>query len=555
MDFTNKVYDYKCSMYECVKRVADEHPLTIAVVYEKKIFTYFDLMNMIDRYASFLGDKLHLVKGDVITISLPNIPQALFLLYAANKLGIICNMVHPFTPYNQLKAILDKVESKYAFLFEQRVAKEIDKYRAIQDKIYICRIEDYLPFFKKLAYHFFMNFKIRRKLGKHWKTKAYKNLYGKIPFKRNSTVVDSDGEGLALLLHSGSTTGEPKTIMIPSRAINFVGFKAQEEINYRSMKKAVGKGMISFLPSFHGFGLGMTMHLPLINGMHTILVPKFSPKAVTKALGFSNAFAICGVPSAYASLVKSEAFSKNLFIRNLEFCFSGGDALNQATIDGWKDIMKNMKGKSRLYTGFGLTETVAAVIVNTDGHHKKGALGYPLAGVEVKIVKENGQIAKTNEIGEICIKSPANMLGYFKDEEATKECMKDGFVYSGDLGYKDEEGFIFFVNRKKRVVKVSGVGVFPSEIEKLVETLPGVDRVVAISMPDPRLQSAIKLIVVSKLYDKEGLSQTIMEACQKYLIKWAVPKAIEYRDELPLTQYGKVNFRKLQEEEDSKYKK
>jgi long-chain acyl-CoA synthetase len=147
------------------------------------------------------------------------------------------------------------------------------------------------------------------------------------------------------------------------------------------------------------------------------------------------------------------------------------------------------------------------------------------------------------------------MIGYFNDEVTTKEAIIDGYLHTGDLGYMDVDGFIFFKQRKKRVVKVSGVGVFPSEIEKLIENVPGVEACSAISIPDDRLNNAIKVFVVAKYFDEEGMRHDIMETCQKYLIRWAVPKEIEFRKELPRTLLGKIDFKTLQKEEDEKRSK
>ena len=144
------------------------------------------------------------------------------------------------------------------------------------------------------------------------------------------------------------------------------------------------------------------------------------------------------------------------------------------------------------------------------------------------------------------------MLGYYQDEEATKACLKDGYLYTGDLGYMDEEDFIFFKQRKKRVVKVSGVAVFPSEVEQLIESMPEVSACAAIRIPDEKLQNSLKVFVVAKYFDETDMKDKILETCRKYLIRWSVPTEIEFRKELPLTMLGKVNFRLLQEEEDKK---
>ena len=536
-------------MYQMIKEMAIAHPNVLAVYYQQRRMTFKQLLNRIDKTAAYLENKLGVREKDVITLALPNIPNVLILFYACNKLGAICNMVHPLTPYNQLKYIIDQTKSKWAFVFEQRVAKEVEKFKEIRDEIFVCRVEDYLPLFQHFGYHFFMNFRIRRKLGKSWRFAGFK--YTK-SFKRkgkHSVEKLNNGKDVAVMLHSGSTTGDPKTIVLSNDNFNFIASCASEE-TCKTPEELIGfGGMLSFLPSFHGFGLGMTMHAPLSNGFASVLLPKFTPKEVVKAMRFTRITCMCGVPTAYEALINDEYFAKCPQLKHLHVAWSGGDSMSVVLQDKWDKIMQEQGSHCKLFEGYGLTESIAAIVVNTYDHNKPNCLGYPLKGVDVEIFSEDGKMLPPNEVGEIAVSAPSNMVSYFKDPNATDAAVKNGFVYTGDLGYKDEDGFIFFSSRKKRVVKVSGVGVFPTEVEHLVETVPGVKLVCAVQIPDARLQAALKLFVVTDYLDKEGLRQDIMHTCRKYLIRWAIPKEIEFRQELPRTQIGKVDFRKLQEEE------
>ena len=529
------------SMYQMIKEMATSHPRVTAMYYQGRTFSFRQFLKLIDECASYLEHKLSIHEKDVITIAQPNIPNALILFYACNKLGAICNMVHPLTPYNQLKYIIDNTRSKWAFVFEQRVAKEVDRFKEIRDICFVTRVEDYLPPIKKLFYHVFMNRKIRKKLAKKWRFEGfnYTKSFKKVNISSSEKL--NNGSDLAVMLHSGSTTGDPKTICLSNDNFNFIASCASEETCIPA-DKLVGYGcMLSFLPSFHGFGLGMTMHAPLANGFGTALVPKFSPKEVSKVISKTRITCICGVPTAYESLLKSKEFISNSHIKDLHVCWSGGDSMSVTLKNKWDEIMRKNGSDCQLFEGYGLTESIAAIVVNTFDHHKPNSLGYPLKGVDIQIFDENNKKLGVNEVGEI-------------DASATDAAVKDGYVYTGDLGYKDEDGFVFFSSRKKRVIKVSGVGVFPTEIEHLVETVPGVKLVCAIGIPDPRLQAAIKLFVVTDLLDKEGLKHDIMETCRKYLIRWANPKEIEFRDDLPRTLIGKVDFKQLQKEEDERRK-
>ena len=525
-----------------------------AIYYQGNKISFKKLNKLINKYSAILQNKLNIKKDDVVIIALPNIPDCIILFLALNRIGAVCNMIHPYTPFNQFKEIMNNTKAKYAFVFEQRVAKEVDKYKDIVDKVYVSRVEDYLPLFKKIFYHCFMNFRIRNKLGKQWRFKGFSYVYKLNIFRKKVLEIKKKRDELSVLLHSGSTTGDPKTICLSNYNFNFLSKHALEYLCV-DQKEVIGKGMLSALPSFHGFGLEWTMLAPLCNGFGSLLVTKFSAESVVDVLKHNKVIAMCGVPTMFETLLKNEKFKTCSQLKYLQVAFCGGDSLPSSVENDFNDVLKNNNSTGRIFEGYGLTESIAAFVVNTKAHYCKGSLGYPGSGVEMGIFDENKNLINTpNVLGEIGVKSPSNMIGYFKDEKASEACMKDGYILSGDLGYINEDGFLFFKQRIKRVIKVSGVGVFPSEVEKLVCSISGVDNACAIRIPDKKLQSALKLFVVTKAFDKEDMRQKIMDTCRKYLIRWSVPKEIEFRDNLPLTMIGKVDFKTLQKEEDEKRK-
>lgn len=544
----------KKTLYEALLDASKDFPNGKAVFYQGKSISFKSLIKRIDRMADILENRLGVKKGDTILIAQPNIPETLVLFYAANKIGAISNLVHPFIPFNQMRNIISRTNTKYAFLFEQRVAKEVEKYRDLSDKIFVTRIEDSLPLVKKVIYHTFYNMHIRRKLGK-WRGKFNGFNYVKDlkPTGKGSSLVNGNEKETAVLLHSGSTTGDPKTICLSSWNMNFLSERACEMLACKP-EEIRGKGMLSVLPSFHGFGLCITMHAPMVNRFATVLMPKFKAKEVVKYMRQTNIASICGVPTMYENLLSYDKFVNSKKLKNLHVCFCGGDTMPVELKHRWDEVMKKAGSSCQIFEGYGLTEAVCVNAVNTFDNNREGSFGKAISGVTFRVVDQQGNEVKRGEIGEITLKSEATMNGYYKDEENTKLAIKDGWLYTGDLGYMDEDDFIFFKQRKKRVVKVSGVGVFPTEVERLVETVPGVKACCAVRIPDKRLQSALKIFVVASYFDEEGMKEQIMDTCRKYLIRWALPKEIEFRKELPLTQLGKVDFRKLQEEEDSKRK-
>ena len=542
------------TMYQALKAAANKYPRDLALYYQGTKISFKALLKRIDETADILVNTLNIKPNDVVMISQPNIPETVILFYAVNKIGAISNLIHPFTPFNQVKVIMEKTNTKVAFLFEQRIAKEVEKYREIADKVLVTRIEDDLPFFKKAFYHLFLNRQIAKKLGKFKSDTIFKGFnysYKLKPSKKKDVKVSTDNKRCSVLLPSGSTTGKPKTICLNDRAFNYIAMHSDAFMNL-SKKQLRGHKMLSVLPSFHGFGLCMTMHAPLVNGFASILIPKFKASCVVKTMNKIKPTCICGVPTLYEKLLAEPSFIKSKSLKYLHCCFCGGDVLPKELIDRFNEIMKQADSKCRLFQGYGLTEAIAVNCVNTFKANKDGSLGKPIPGSTFKIVDDSGKELPKNQIGEIIIKSAAIMIGYYQDDNATNECLKNGYLYTGDYGYMDEDGYIYFKQRKKRVVKVSGVAVFPSEVDQLIESIPEVSACAAISIPDVKLQNSIKVLVVAKYFDEEAMKDKILETCRKYLIKWSVPTEIEFRESLPLTMLGKVDFNTLQEEENKK---
>lgn len=540
------------SMYQVVEYQTKKHPNRMAVHYQGTNISFKRFLRRTDRMADILVNRLGVKRNDVVLVAQPNIPDTLVLIYALNKIGAVANLVHPFTPFNQIRSIMLNTNTKIAFLFEQRVAKEVEQYREIADKIYVTRIEDDLPLIKKAMYHTFMNRDIRKKLGKfRGSFKGFNYVKDLKPTGKGAEVVTGKQKELSVLLHSGSTTGDPKTIRLNDYAFNFI-VKSAKKFICLDPEDLKCKAMLSVLPSFHGFGFCMTMHQPLAIGCGVVLVPKYSAKEVCKTMKKAPWSLACVVPTMLENLLKSEEFRNHKGLKNIRVIFSGGDYLPPAVRDDFNGIMESRGYEGRVMEGYGLTEAIAVNTINTLEEHRDGSIGKAIPGVTVKILDEDCNEVPLGEIGEICLTGGANMLGYFKNEAATEEAMKGGYIHTGDLGTMDEDGFVFYKSRKKRVIKVSGVGVFPSEIENLVAHIPGVKASCAIEIPDARLQHAVKLFVIADYFDEVGMRNTIIETCRKYLIRWSIPKEIEFVNELPKTLLGKIDFKKLQADEDAK---
>ena len=533
------------TLYQAYKVGAERAPKETAIYYFNGKLSFSKLLEKIDEMAAILQNQFLIKKGETVLVSLPNIPQTIILFYAINKIGAICNMVHPNSPCEVMQKYYDDAESKLAFLFDQKVYKELIDYRKFNGHIVVCQAESFLPHYQKRAY----------KIKNSWATKMLRKekkffFYDDLKrIKIDGTEIPIPKEETSVLLHSASTTGESKTICLSARSFNFTASRTPEFM-CMNPEDFIGKSLVSILPSFHGFGLCMTMHAPLVNSFGVVLIPKFSPKLVSKMMDkCKNVICICGVPTVFKALLNEKSFTKNKHLKVLGSCFSGGDSLSSTIKESFDAAMIKRKSKCRLFEGYGLTEALSVCSVNTHRHHKYGSIGYPISGVKFHILDDNDKPLRPGQIGEISIKSENNMLGYFKDEESSKSIYTgDGYLKTGDLGYIDEDGFLYFKTRKKRVIKVSGVAVFPSEIEDVISKMSGITAVCVIQIPDEKLINAVKAVVVAKNKNKER----IVSECQKRLISWAVPKEIEFVDSLPYTKYHKVNYMKVQEEENKK---
>ncbi len=534
------------TLYQAFQRASKKVPEQTALYYFDADISFAKLLNRIDETASILQNLYRIRKGDVVIVSLPNIPETIILFYALNKIGAVSNMVHPYSPFEVMQRYYDDANCKMAFLFEDRVYKELDSYLNFNGTIVLVSAGSSLPLRKREAY----NFANRKMIKEIKKTHKFQYLHNLSSNKLISDEIVLAKEDTSVLLHSASTSGISKTISLSGKSFNFTASRVPEIMCMRE-EEFVGKSLISVLPSFHGFGLCMTMHAPLVNCFGVALIPKFSTKNIVKTMAkLKNVICICGVPSIFKALTNDISFISSKHIKTLRNCFSGGDSLNMMIKENFDTICIRRNSKCRLYEGYGLTEALSVCSVNTHRHHKNGSIGYPISGVSFKIFDDDRNELPPYQVGEIAISSENNMLGYFNDEEATRETFVGDYLVTGDLGYIDEDGFLYFKSRKKNVIKVNGVAIFPSEIQKVIESLSGISKCCVVQIPDERTVNACKAYVIGKNKDPER----IINACRKKLISWSIPKEIEFVTSLPMTKFNKVDYRKVQEMENQKRK-
>lgn len=537
--------DNNYSMYEYIRQ-RDSGENREVINFESHAVFSNDFYAEVDKLASYMSLQGVRV-GDSIAICLPNIPSAVIAFYAANKIGAVANVIHPLVPPLGIEEILVRIPSRIVFIFDIFYTKYQEIFDKLHVKVVVCSAGDHLPIFKATALKIATFNKIRGIIYSD-RVKSYNSVMRNDYPQIGDYHVADIGEKIAAYLHSGGTTGEPKTVMLSNRALNACAYNIGTLIGF---KTEAGVSMLMVLPLFHVFGMGVCMHATLSAGARIVMIPSFKPEKTAKVIAKQGVNYISGVPSMYEKLLKTKRFEGN-HLRYLKECYCGGDKLSQSLKNRFDDTVKRYGSTATLCEGYGLSEaTICAVNVKEDS--VVGSVGKALGRTGGMIADENGHALKSGELGEICLSGDTLMSGYYGDKVTTSEVMfTDGdgtlWVRTGDLGKMDEDGHIYFVERKKRMMKVSGINVFPSEIEEVVcKYLPQIQRCCAVeSVVDNK--TAVKLYVVLKEGKLDGTEEDKIRSCiAERLMKYSVPKIIVEKQSLPITSIGKVDYKQLED--------
>ena len=540
------------SIYEQIKRTCLRYPNSVAIEYLGNKIKYKKFLKKIDRCAiSFKYNGVK--KGDIISICLPNVPEALICLYALNKIGAIGNMIHPLSAEEEIKESLISTKSKYLVMIDMFYSKVKNIISSTNvKKVIFVSASNSMKFYMKLPYKI-MNIK---KYEHYHLNKLYTNwflfnLKGLFVNKKNIKFKKYTKNTPAVILHSGGTSGKPKNVVVQNRA--FLLLTEQDKVIVKNMN--VGEGCLAIMPNFHGFGLAVSMHVQIACGYKCILVPTFDPKKFDVLLNKTKPSIIFGVPTLFEALINSRNV-KNLDLSNLKYVISGGDTLPKTLEDDVNRYLIKHNADTIITQGYGLTEALSAICLGTKKINKSGSIGIPMPGNYIKIINPaTRERCKYNEVGEICIHNKALMLGYLNNETETNEALQmhdDGHIWlhTGDLGYMDEDGFTFYKGRSKRMIICSGYNVYPSHIESVIESHPAVLQCSVVGMPHPYKKEVPKAFIVLKSgFHGLFIKSEIKEFCKKNLEHHMVPYKFIYRKSLPKTKIGKVDFRKLMEDD------
>ena len=539
------------TMFEAVLETAKKYPNNVAFDFMGKSTTYKKLIEQIETCAKALK-TIGIREGDRVTIAMPNCPQSIYLFYAINLVGGIANMIHPLSAEKEIEFYLNESKSVTAITLDQFYHKfESIRHNTNVVNIVIASIKDELAQPIKAGYMLTAG----RKIAKipddapviRWDEfmKLSKHCFYNYKVAKKSTDP-------AVILYSGGTTGTTKGIVLTNKNFNALG---QQVIATNPMFNP-GDKMLAAMPIFHGFGLGVCIHTMLSQGGRCILVPRFTPKTYAKDLIKYKCNFIAGVPTLYEALLRlPDMDGKDLSC--LKGVFSGGDSLSIELKKKFDKFLKEHKATIQVREGYGTTETVTACCLTPSHMAKEGSIGLPFPDTYIKIVEpDTDKELPYGEEGEILLAGPTVMKEYMDHPEETSKTLRtheDGltWVYTGDLGVMDEQGFVYFKGRAKRMIISSGYNIYPAQLENILDAHELVQMSCIIGVPDPLKIQKVKAIVKLSpgVEPNEETKQKLLDYCSQNIAKYAMPYDISFRDELPKTLVGKVAYRVLEEEE------
>jgi len=549
-----------CTLFEMISKTAAQYPDLHAYEFMGRAASYRELMLKIESCAKGLK-QIGVQQDDVITVCLPNCPQAIIVFYALNKIGAIPSMIHPLSAAKEIEFFLQVSNSVMAVTldaFYGKFAEAMERYPL--RKLITTSIADGLGMIKGTAFKYTTGRKIK-KVPKKSEIISWKDLIKGGASYFLPTASTKTGKDVAAILYSGGTTGYTKGIALTSN--NFNVLAVQLTVFLKCLEP--GGRMLNIMPIFHGFGLGICTHGSLSYGLKCILIPQFNNQTYGKIINQYKPNYIAGVPTLFEAMLITPAL-KDADLSYLKGVFCGGDSLSIELKKKIDEFLKQRGCKEQVREGYGLTECVTGTCLTLRDFAREGSIGVPLPDNYYKICKVGTTKEQTyGEVGEICICGPENMIGYINYQDENKQVLQrhlDGntWLHTGDLGWMDPDGFIYFNQRLKRMIISSGYSIYPSQLENIIEGHPAVLSSCVIGIDDPYKIQKVKAFIVLRseyaaMYNTEEIEKEIKEYCRKNIAKFALPAQYEFRADLPKTLVGKIAYTVLEEEEREKARK
>ena len=537
------------SIYEYMYNQNKDYPNDIALVYFQRKISYGEFFEKIDNCARALI-ALGVKEREIVTIALPSIPEALYLVYALNKIGAVANMIHPLAGERELVNYLREVDTRVAFLFDgsYRLLQNAMEETGVETAVIVSAAESLTFGIKQLYKLKNRGLRLQGSMLVNWDSFLKKGKGTQLK------SFPKDPNSLALISHTGGTTGDPKGVMCSDYQINAQVWQITETIPHNRQEH-----MLVVLPPFVNYSLVNGMFEPLAMGHKVILIPDYKPERFGEYIKRYRPNHMNTIPAYLEAALKIKDFSK-VDCSCLEYVYYGGEALSPETEEQVNQLFLSCGAKKRIGKGLGATELISAATKTTDRTNAAGSVGIPMVKVNCKIVEPETTVELSYyQEGEICFSGPTVMMGYYNNKDATDAVVKrheDGerWLHTGDIGYMTEEGVLYVTGRIKRIIMTKGkdgqvTKLFPDRIERVLSKHPAVQLCCVVGVPDPTRINYPKAVVELLPSEKpsEQLEKEIISFCTSQLPEYQIPEQIAFVDSLPRTPRGKVDYRAVEQ--------
>lgn len=531
---------------DLLRHSADRFSNSPALLFYGTCISYGELDDLTTRFALALR-QLGISQGDRVALMLPNIPQTVIAYYGILKAGAVVVPTNPLYVEREIQTQLTDagVEAMVVLDLLYSRVRTVKETTSLPKRIIVTSVQDYLPFFKKLLYP------IKARFAKRWvSVEKTPPVYDFLELLRTPHANDTgDSAGLPLvrptdlaqLQYTGGTTGTPKGVMLTHRNVVVNTLQGRHwSPDFRDGREI----FLGAIPFFHCYGQTTCQNLAIATGCPVVLLPRFHANEVIKAIHTHRITILSGIPMMY-SMITEHPDASRYDLRSLRVCLSGASSLPADVQERFEDLTG-----ARISEGYGLTEAGPTTHCNPlHGEHPRGSMGLPFPDTEARVVDSDTGLKEVpeGETGELIVRGPQVMRGYWNKEDDTRAVLRDGWLYTGDLVHRDARGYFFFVDRKKDIIKSRGETVYPREVEEVLRQHPAVSEAAVVGVADHNYGEVVKAYVVGK----SGFlvtEQELITHCAGLLARYKIPSAVEFRQELPRTVIGKVLRRTMRAE-------
>ncbi|WP_010283484.1 fatty acid--CoA ligase family protein [Bacillus timonensis] len=494
-----------------------------AYIFQGNVSTYAELDGAVTKFANGL-EKLGIKKGDHIALVLGNTPHFVIGFYGALRLGATVIPINPIYTSDEIGYILGNGDVRAVITLDLLVPlfEKMNEHLPKVEHLVVCETPQGANSGVDVS-----------QLSIYPKMKSFTGIVGSGDLSFVGPALDDDD--VAVILYTSGTTGKPKGAMLTHKNLYS---NARDVAEY--LKISEQDRVITTLPMFHVFCLTVALNAPLMNGGTMLIVPKFSPMEIFKIAREHKATVFAGVPTMYNFLLQyPEGNPEDL--STLRLCISGGAAMPVALLKGFEQKFNVLVSE-----GYGLSEASPVTCFNPlDRPRKPGSIGTSILNVKNKVVDENGDEVPVNQVGELIVRGPNVMKGYYKMPEESDATLRNGWLYTGDLARMDEEGYFYIVDRKKDMIIVGGYNVYPREVEEVLYNHPDIVEAAVVGVPDPNLGEVVHCYVVKK--SASLTEENLLDYCREHLAKYKLPSKLEFIEELPKNTTGKILRRALKD--------